>query len=124
VKENENTQPFRWVQIHNKDEVEAFYRSILPTIRTAAREIGWAIGEHGSFRRDMDLIAVPWAIEHADKDELAGAIQRAACGIQNSVFKWESKSPWRSATSFPVCWTEWNEPNAGHIDLSVIEDRK
>jgi hypothetical protein len=115
---------FSWTTVRNKDELEAFYRSILPAIRKVAREAGWAIGEHGSFRRDMDLIAVPWAIEHVSKDELAGAIQRAACGIQNSVFKWESKSAWRSATSFPVCFPEWSEPNVGHIDLSVIEARK
>lgn len=29
-------------------------------IRELAREVGYAIGEHGSKERDIDLIAVPW----------------------------------------------------------------
>jgi hypothetical protein len=111
---------FRWVTVHNKDEIEAFYRGVLPNIRKVARELGYAIGEHGSLRRDLDLIAVPWTLEHADKDELAGAIQRAACGVQNQAFTWERKSPWRVAASFPVCFPEWNEPNVGHVDLSIV----
>lgn len=29
-------------------------------IRELAREVGYAIGEHGSKERDLDLIAIPW----------------------------------------------------------------
>jgi hypothetical protein len=32
-------------------------------IRALAREVGYAIGEHGSKERDLDLIAAPWTEE-------------------------------------------------------------
>lgn len=35
-------------------------KEIVTKIREIARPMGWAIGEHGSMVRDIDLIAVPW----------------------------------------------------------------
>jgi len=35
-----------------------------------AREKGYAVGVHGSLKRDMDLIAVPWTEEAVDSEEL------------------------------------------------------
>lgn len=32
-------------------------------IRELAKEIGYAIGAHGSLERDLDLIAAPWSEE-------------------------------------------------------------
>jgi hypothetical protein len=117
---------FRWVHIHDKDELEAFYRSVLPAIREAARALGYAIGVHGSMRRDLDLIAVPWTEDAADRDTLARAIHRAACGLENGgADHWEQKPCGRVATALPICWTERSEalppePSLGHIDLSVV----
>lgn len=113
-------QVFKWVHIKNKTELEAFYVSILPKIKEAARVCGYAIGVHGSLRRDFDLIAAPWQEKHSDKDELATKIHIAACGLSNQKYEWEKKPCSRVATSFPICWTEWTEPNLGHIDLSVV----
>ena len=36
------------------------YVEYLPEIRKRAKELGWAIGVHGSLVRDFDLIAVKW----------------------------------------------------------------
>lgn len=114
-----------WTHVHNKDELEAFYRSILANIKTEAEYHGYAIAVHGSLRRDLDLIAVPWRVDHADKDDLARAIQEAACGFPQESYQWERKPCGRLAVSFPVCWTERNEgfpneTNLGHIDLSLM----
>lgn len=119
------SEPFRWVVVKNKDELEAFYLSVLPKIRDVARAHGYAIGVHGSLRRDLDLIAVPWTERPSDKEQLASAIHRAACGIQMQFYKWERKPHGRLATCFPVCFPEWSEPvppSLGHIDLSVTAD--
>lgn len=116
------SEPFRWVVVKDRDEIETFYRGILPKIRDAARAEGYAIGVHGSLRRDMDLIAVPWAEKCSSKDRLARAIHRAACGIESASYQWEQKPHGRMATCFPVCFPEWSEavpPSLGHIDLSV-----
>lgn len=110
----------KWEMIHTPEELELFYLSRLPSIRTAARVLGYVIGVHGSMRRDLDLIAVPWEEKHSMPDALAKAIQYAACGIHVEVVTWQQKPCGRIATSLPICWTEDNRPNSGHIDLSVM----
>lgn len=112
-----------WVHCNTPDDIEKFYVSVIPKIREAAKECGYGIGLHGSMRRDLDLIAIPWVEEHSDKDVLAAAIQKAACGFTQSYYPWVkgTKKPCgREAVSFPICWTVHNIVNNGHIDLSVM----
>ena len=115
---------FSWTVVRNKDELERFYRGIIPNIRAAARAEGYAIGLHGSIRRDLDLIAVPWEAVYSDANQLARAIHRSACGIENQAYRWERKPNGRVATCFPVCFPEFpewtGELSLGHIDLSVF----
>lgn len=114
--------PGTWYEAKDRDDLQAFFLSRLPVIREAAREHGYAIGLHGSLRRDMDLIAVPWRDGASDKDVLAHAIAMAACGItRDGPYQWEAKPLGRVAASLPCCWPSWfNEAGAGHIDLSVM----
>ena len=116
------TTVFKWTVCKDADEIEAFFRSRLPAIRMAARVCGYAIGVHGSMRRDMDLIAVPWAERFLPKEILAGAIGVAACGMSQpgDSYVWEQKPMGRIATSFAICWTEEHKPGNGHIDLSIV----
>lgn len=114
-----------WARIHSKDELEQFFRDALPRIRDMAKLHGYAIGLHGSMRRDLDLIAVPWAENYSSRNELARVVMMATCGMEQATFQWEQKPNGRMATSIPVCWTECSEsfpsePSLGHIDLSVI----
>lgn len=113
--------PGEWFEAKDRDELAAFYASRLPAIREAAQLHGYAIGVHGSLRRDMDLIAAPWREGASDKDVLAHAIANAACGItRDGPYQWEAKPAGRVATSIPCCWPTWHgEAGAGHIDLSV-----
>lgn len=115
----------KWFICETIDEMEAFYKSRLPAIREAAKNCGYAIGVHGSMRRDLDLIAVPWVQDYSPANILAEAIQVAACGINQHGYSWEEKPNGRIATSFPICWsppTESGTPiiNSGHIDLSIM----
>ena len=115
-----------WVDVHSIDDMQSFFMSRLPAIREAAREKGYAIGFHGSARRDLDLIAVPWIDIYATPNALAEAIQKAACGFYNSEYRWEKKPNGRIATAFPICWTG-DMPkmlSLGHIDLSVVIGEK
>ena len=114
--------PGTWYEAKDRDDLQAFFLSRLPVIREAAREHGYAIGLHGSLRRDMDLIAVPWRDGASDKDVLAHAIAMAACGItRDGPYQWEQKPLGRVAASLSCCWPRWfNEAGAGHIDLSVM----
>ena len=117
-----NYVPGEWCEAKTREELAAFFASRIPAIREAAREQGYAIGLHGSMRRDLDLIAVPWREGASDKDVLAHAIAVAACGItRDGDHRWEVKPLGRLATSLPCCWPSWyGEAGAGHIDLSVM----
>ncbi len=114
--------PGEWCHIPTTDELERFYLSRLLAIREAAETHGYAIGVHGSLRRDMDLIAAPWREGAADAETLAHAIAQAACGIDRAgTYDWEQKPAGRVATSIPICWPAWHgQTGAGHIDLSVM----
>lgn len=116
-----------WFDARTIDEMQEFYLSRLPAIREAAKEHGYAIGVHGSMRRDFDLMAMQWRDDASDIDSLARAIADAACGIRrDGSYDWEKKPNGRVATSIPVCWTSHDNPefdnmiSAGHIDLSII----
>lgn len=114
---------FKWHHVENREELEAFYLSVLPAIREAAKNCGYAVGVHGSLRRDLDLIATPWVEEFSDKEILAREIHKAACGLEGQSYSWENKPNGRLATCFPICWTWHEDPmilSNGHIDLSVV----
>ncbi len=113
---------FKWVRCKSADEVEAFFRERLPAMRQAAKDCGYALAVHGSMRRDLDLVAVPWGGAYLPEGVLAAAVQRAACGTsqQADSYKWELKPHGRVATCFPVCLTEELKLSNGHVDLSVM----
>lgn len=122
-------EPGAWFKARTIDEMQVFFLSRLHAIRDAAKEHGYAIGLHGSVRRDFDLMAIPWTESASDKDTLAHAIAVAACGItREGPYVWEKKPRGRSAVSLCICLTDHANPDfkdmigAGHIDLSVIEN--
>jgi hypothetical protein len=122
--------PGEWFKARTLEEMQAFYMSRLPAIREAAKEHGYAIGLHGSTRRDFDLMAMQWREDASDKGALAHAIAVAACGItREGAYQWEQKPSGRFAVSIPICWTDHANPDfqnklsIGHIDLSVIDQR-
>jgi len=49
-------------------------------IRALAREVGYAIGEHGSKERDLDLIAAPWTADAVSPQALADHIAKGING--------------------------------------------
>jgi len=117
-------KPGEWFDATTVDLMEAFYLSRLPAIREAAKEHGYAIGVHGSMRRDLDLIAAPWRDGASNADTLVEAIQKAACGFTQSKYQWEQKPAGRVSISVPICWTyRHGVLSDGHIDLSVLAAR-
>jgi len=95
---------------------------ILPPIRRAAQDAGYAITVHGSLNRDIDLVAIPW-IEHnvwskeALVDAICGAV-RGAVGrcYYHSNKEWTVKPHGRFAKTLMV----WCGQNTADIDLSVM----
>ena len=81
-------------------------------IRELAREIGYAIGEHGTKERDLDLIAAPWT-EQAAKLNPWEVMQHIADGLGARILDAEWKALGRRACTIQM--DGWFKP----IDLSV-----
>jgi len=96
---------------------------LLPKIREAAREHGYAVGLHGSLARDFDLIAVAWTEEAAHPEVVAEAIKIAAGGMD----RWRVHPARPNAHPKPhgrLCYCfdfDKHDPNnRGYCDLSVV----
>lgn len=95
---------------------------ILPPMRRAAKEAGYALTVHGSLNRDIDLVAVPWVenglwSKEALRDALCGAV-RGVTGRCNYISNrdWTVKPHGRFACTL-MCWCG---QSTADLDLSVM----
>jgi hypothetical protein len=110
------------------------YAQILPRIRDRARELGYAIGLHGSMTRDLDLMAMPWTEHAADQAVLVDELCKAVGGFCPSIplghpipaslkDKWSVKgAPEDKKGRKPHGRTAWNICFGGYpfVDLSIM----
>jgi hypothetical protein len=99
--------------------IESLLKVLLPAIRNVARQKGYAIAVHGSLKRDIDLVAIPWAHPNntATQEELVAAVCGAASGVLgacNAHSKPSDKPHGRKA------WTLSHRGFIADIDLSVV----
>lgn len=108
-----------------REATGAFCRSLLdallPSIRIAAREKGYAVAVHGSLKRDIDLIAVAWTDQAKSADDVAEAIRGAICGVIGRC-NFLTKDGERSSAKphGRKAYTLIHMGHAGEIDLSVM----
>lgn len=89
-----------------------FYLWELPGIVAVARELGYALGVHGSLARDLDVIACPWVETAAPAEELVEAIRAKVGGCLST----------QGPTERPHGRRAWSIHLGGgpYIDLSVM----
>lgn len=97
--------------------VRALARRVIRPLRERARELGWAIGMHGSLERDIDLIAVPWTERAAPPDALVKSVRQVleklyGVGLEVGPNEAHPKPHGR------LCWSFWIRPWT-YIDLSI-----
>lgn len=63
----------------------AAYVALFPIISKAANECGYALGLHGSFNRDFDIMAMPWVDEAVEAKELIQRITNAITFLKVDV---------------------------------------
>jgi hypothetical protein len=63
--------------------IDPEYARAYTIIRKLAWEEGYAIGMHGSFTRDLDLIAVPWADKVREPERLVSRICGSVLNLKN-----------------------------------------
>ncbi len=105
---------------HNFGSLVSIYSQLLPKIRRAGKNMGYAIAVHGSMQRDLDLIAVPWVEDAQPVEELVAMIAKAVSGFVigdvSSAGKLElpTQQP-HGRRSWNICWG-----GNAFIDLSVM----
>lgn len=93
---------------------------ILPAMRRAAKDAGYAITVHGSLNRDIDLVAVPWTERAWTADELVTSLLGALRGVVGRAYchdkEWTQKPHGRRAKGLLA----WVGRSTADIDLSVM----
>jgi hypothetical protein len=57
-----------------------FYLWTLPGLVEVARSCGYALAVHGSMKRDLDLVAIPWTDRAVSAEQLVEALRSQAGG--------------------------------------------
>lgn len=119
------------------------YKSLIGPLRDTARKLGYALGVHGTLKRDIDLIACPWTSSAVSARVLARAVQAVARRVvgfaePNPIEIKRSSNPkyfrdglagyvegFGRITAKPHgrrCWTFYLTPSfdGPYIDLSVM----
>lgn len=91
------------------------YARIFTKARCLAWAEGYALAMHGSFTRDLDLLAVPWADHACDPEHLVGRIADA-CELKPNGHPPSEKPHGRRA--WTLKFREFGDPR--FIDLSVM----
>lgn len=68
-------------------------------IRQLAKEVGYALGEHGSRERDLDLMAMPWREDAVSPREL---VEHIAKGLPARIVDTEEKPLGRLAANLSM----------------------
>lgn len=58
----------------------AIYAALANLMRDTAEAVGYMLSIHGSMRRDLDVIAVPWVVEAKSPEELIEALRASVGG--------------------------------------------
>lgn len=91
------------------------YANYYAILREVAQTHGYALAVHGSFVRDLDLLAVPWVEAPRSPQELVNAFV-AALGIQAEGITVAEKPHGRRAYSLPT-------DGGTYVDLSIVLPR-
>jgi hypothetical protein len=59
-------------------DARRLYDQLIESLREVAKSLGYALAVHGTLKRDIDLIAIPWTPEAVSQIELAEAIRAKA----------------------------------------------
>lgn len=114
-----------WHKESTRPGLKRLYTRLLPRLRAAARRCGFALGVHGSMKRDFDLVAVPWVDKAVEPFVLIDRLSMAACGLHAPKIVLSRKPPLCAQTH----WTK--KPHGrraitimigryAHLDVSII----
>jgi hypothetical protein len=94
------------------------YAKVIGPIKRIGHDLGYAIAVHGSLKRDIDLVAIPWTQGAAKKETLLKAICDDLSGVP-SEDGWRKRAHgrWVHIVRIPR-----HDPDT-YLDLSIMELR-
>lgn len=81
-----------WTDIKTKEQLRERYASYLPSLMKIANGCGYALAVHGSMKRDLDLIAVPWVKNAMAPESLVIFLERSLLGFSHMRSFWKKHS--------------------------------
>ena len=104
---------------HGARRTAKAYCRIIGPLRLKARELGYALGVHGSIKRDIDIIACPWTEKAVDAEALVEALRvETEAIIGFAVYGNDGPWPRNDKPHGRLCWTI--HFNGTYLDLSVM----
>ena len=89
---------------------------VVPKLIPVAKRLGYAIALHGSFQRDLDVVAIPWTEEAVSAEELAEALR---VEVHGWLVHGKDQAPVKKPHG-RLAWSIHTEEGVGYIDLSVM----
>lgn len=81
-----------WKDIHTTQDLTKRYASYIPSLQKIAMQHGYALAVHGSMKRDLDLVAIPWVEKPLKPETLVMAIEDAIVGYSHTRNYWKRES--------------------------------
>lgn len=99
----------------------AAYACLLPMLTEVAHAHGYALAVHGSMRRDLDLVCVPWVEDAASGDDLVAALNARVAWLVG-----DDTEPVDGPTTQPHGRRSWAILLFGglYLDVSVMPRRE
>lgn len=95
--------------------IDPDYARVFTKARVLAWAEGYAIAMHGSFTRDLDIVAIPWAERVCEPEHLIRRIE-AATGLKQTGHPPGKKPHGRLA--WTLLFPEFDDPR--FVDVSVL----
>lgn len=96
------------------------YPQALAILRYVGAQCGYAIAVHGSERRDLDVVAVPWVDEARSAEEFIEALREAFKRYEFTAMHSEGDHPLpRKLPHGRLCWP-FHFGGGPYLDLAVM----
>jgi len=99
-------------------KVQAVARRIIRPLRERAKVLGYALAEHGSRSRDIDLVAIPWTDRAVEPEALANSLRQVLQQLY-PIHGEVSPNAEHPKPHGRLCWSWWIRTWT-YIDLSVM----
>ncbi|MBW8814054.1 MAG: hypothetical protein JF588_11570 [Caulobacterales bacterium] len=100
-------------------KVRALARRLMRPLRERARICGYALAEHGSMERDIDLVAIPWRQDAMTPEQLASHLRLVLDKLYPIGLEVTPETAAHGKPHGRKCWAWWIR-RWTYIDLSVM----